>query len=61
MKKIDDYFEDASKSGDRKRLNVWQGIAYTLIQHGADTSSDESANTAFPNARRFMLWNGMIA
>ena len=61
MKKFDVYFELASEHGDRKRLNVWQGIAYTLIQHGADTSSDESANTAFPNARRFMLWNGMIA
>ena len=58
MKISDSYYQSCAESGDRKDLTVWQGIAYTLIQHGAESmekSSNAFPNAWIPNARRFML------
>ena len=58
IEKFEFYHENYLEDDDETPLIVWQGIAYTLIHHGAEIEWD--AYSAFPKARQFILENGLL-
>ena len=58
MEKFEFYHKDYSEHENKTALIVWKGIAYTLIHHETKIMWDEYS--AFPEARKFILDNGLL-